>query len=189
MEHRLQGRGMTEADQKRAQFEAEREQITKLKLNLEFKNEQIHAMNEELKIEEGLAREQLDAKIQFEQDMETLSEDADAVSKKRADNRLELIAMQIKHSQLKAANEKAKEELDKLSKANEELIKNNTVLDEKNTKLDEEIVSLNQRVNVNTLLKEVDLEELKLLAQNTEAMNQAYKVMLHRWEKIRPDQQ
>jgi len=34
-----------------------------LKLNLEFKNEQIHAMNEELKIEEGLAREQLDAKI------------------------------------------------------------------------------------------------------------------------------
>jgi len=121
--------------------------------------------------------------------METLAEDADTVAKKRADNRLELIALQIKFSQLKSANEKAKEELDKLSKANEELIKNNTVLDEKNTKLDEEIVQLNQRVNVNTLLKEVDLEELKLLAQNTEAMNQAYKVMLHRWEKIRPDQQ
>ena len=39
MEHRLQGRGVTEADQKRLQFEAEREQITRLKYSLEFKNE------------------------------------------------------------------------------------------------------------------------------------------------------
>lgn len=63
MEHKLQGRGVTEADQKRLQFEAEREQITRLKLSLEFKNETAQSMLEQLKVEEGFAREQLDAKI------------------------------------------------------------------------------------------------------------------------------
>jgi hypothetical protein len=46
MEHKLQGRGVTEADQKRLQFEAEREQITRLKLSLEFKNESAQSMLE-----------------------------------------------------------------------------------------------------------------------------------------------
>jgi hypothetical protein len=54
-----------------------------------------------------------------------------------------------------------------LNKANEELVKKNTELDTSNTKLDTEIVKLLQRIDVNTLLKEVDMEELKLLAQNT----------------------
>jgi hypothetical protein len=66
MEHRLQGRGVTEADQKKIQLEAEREQITRLKLSLEFKNEQAQSMLEQLKVEEGFAREQLDKKIQCE---------------------------------------------------------------------------------------------------------------------------
>lgn len=143
LEHRLQGRGMTEADQKRMQFEAEREQITKLKLNKEFKNEAIHNMHEELKVEESLARQELDAKLQFQQDFEILSEEAELIQKKRAENRLELINLQIKHSQLKTANARAKEELEKLSRANDELVKSNGVLDEKNTKLDQEIVQLN----------------------------------------------
>ena len=66
MEHRLQGRGVTEADQKRLQFEAEREQITRLKYSLEFKNEQAQMMLDQLKQEEDLARDMLDKKINAE---------------------------------------------------------------------------------------------------------------------------
>jgi hypothetical protein len=40
---------------------------------------------------------------------------------------------------------------------------------------------------VNSLLKEVDMEELKLLATNTENMNMAFMNMLNRWESIRKD--
>lgn len=83
MEHRLQGRGVTEADQKRLQFEAEREQITRLKYSLEFKNEQAQMMLDQLKQEEDLARDMLDKKINSEQEMEILTEDADAVESKR----------------------------------------------------------------------------------------------------------
>jgi hypothetical protein len=98
MEHRLQGRGVTETDQKRLQFEAEREQITRLKTGLEYKNEQAQMMLEQLKQEEDLARNMLDAKINAEQEMELLSEEAAIVENKRAHNREELLRLQIKYS-------------------------------------------------------------------------------------------
>jgi hypothetical protein len=91
MEHRLQGRGVTEADQKRLQFEAEREQITRLKYSLEYKNEQAQMMLDQLKQEEDLARDMLDKKISAEQTMELLTEDASIIENKRAHNREELL--------------------------------------------------------------------------------------------------
>jgi chromosome segregation ATPase len=136
LEHKLQGRGVTEADQKRLQFEAEREQITRLNLSIQFKNEQAEKMMEQLKAEEALARGELDAKINFEQEMEQLTEDADIAEKKRAENREELLRLQIKYSQLQTANAKHKDELERVSAANEKLVKENRELDEKNTKLD-----------------------------------------------------
>lgn len=136
LEHKLQGRGVTEADQKRLQFEAEREQITRLNLSIQFKNEQAEKMMEQLKVEEALARSELDAKINFEQEMEQLTEDADIAEKKRAENREELLRLQIKYSQLQTANAKHKDELERVSAANEKLVKENRELDEKNTKLD-----------------------------------------------------
>jgi chromosome segregation ATPase len=136
LEHKLQGRGVTEADQKRLQFEAEREQITRLNLSIQFKNEQAEKMMEQLKAEEALARSELDAKINFEQEMEQLTEDADIAEKKRAENREELLRLQIKYSQLQTANAKHKDELERVSAANEKLVKENRELDEKNTKLD-----------------------------------------------------
>lgn len=100
MEHRLQGRGVTEADQKKLQFEAEREQITRLKYSLEYKNEQAQMMLDQLKQEEDLARDMLDKKINAEQEMELLTEDAQIVEGKRIHNREELLRQQIKYSQL-----------------------------------------------------------------------------------------
>jgi len=38
------------------------------------------------------------------------------------------------------------------------------------------------------LLKEVDIEELKLLATNTENMNMAFMNMLNRWQSINKEQ-
>ena len=121
MEHRLQGRGVTEADQKRLQFEAEREQITRLKTGLEYKNEMAQMMLEQLKQEEDLARNMLDAKINAEQEMELLSEEAAIVENKRAHNREELLRLQIKYSQLQSQKEKQRTELNKLTSSNESL--------------------------------------------------------------------
>lgn len=45
-----------------------------------------------------------------------------------------------------------------------------------------------QRIDLNTLLKEVDVEELKLLAVNNESMNMAFMNMINRWDVIKRDQ-
>ena len=45
-----------------------------------------------------------------------------------------------------------------------------------------------QRIDLNTLLKEVDVEELKLLAVNNENMNMAFMNMLNRWDVIKKQQ-
>ncbi len=116
-----------------------------------------------------------------------LTEEADLVEKRRAEGREEILRMQIKLSQLQTANAKTKEELEKLTISNESLTKNNTTLDAKNTKLDAEIVALIQRIDVNSLLKEVDVEELKLMVTNTENMNMAFMNMMNRWESIRKE--
>lgn len=120
--------------------------------------------------------------------MELLTEEADLVEKRRAEGREEMLRMQIKLSQLQTANAKTKEELEKLTATNESLTKNNATLDAKNTKLDAEIVSLIQRIDVNSLLKEVDVEELKLMVTNTENMNMAFMNMMNRWESIRKEE-
>lgn len=120
--------------------------------------------------------------------MELLTEEADLVEKRRAEGREEMLRMQIKLSQLQTANAKTKEELEKLTATNESLTKNNATLDAKNTKLDAEIVALIQRIDVNSLLKEVDVEELKLMVTNTENMNMAFMNMMNRWESIRKEE-
>jgi hypothetical protein len=57
----------------------------------------------------------LDAKINAEQEMELLSEEAAVVENKRAHNREELLRLQIKYSQLQSQKEKQKTELNKLT--------------------------------------------------------------------------
>ncbi len=41
---------------------------------------------------------------------------------------------------------------------------------------------------MNSLLKEVDVEELKLMVTNTENMNMAFMNMMNRWESIRKEE-
>ena len=58
----------------------------------------------------------------------------------------------------------------------------------KNIKFDKEIVNFIQRIDVNSLSIEVDIEELKLLAKNTKNMNMAFMNKLKRWQSINKQQ-
>jgi hypothetical protein len=41
-----------------------------------------------------------------------------------------------------------------------------------------------KRVEVNSLLEDVDIEDLRLMAQNTNRMNQEFMEMMGKWENI-----
>jgi hypothetical protein len=50
------------------------------------------------------------------------------------------------------------------------LIKDNTALDISNVKQDEEIKLVIQRIQISALLKEIDVEEMRQLAQSNEEL-------------------
>jgi hypothetical protein len=116
--------------------------------------------------------------------MEILDEEAAIVEKKRSDNREEILRQQIKLSQLMKANETNKTELARLTEVNEKLVTDNTTLNDKNVKLDSDISALIQRIDVNTLLREVDMQELEIIAKNTEELDRNFDQMLRRWNRV-----
>ena len=126
----------------------------------------------------------LDSKINNEQEMEIVEEDAAAMARSRADNKEHLIRAQIRQSQLKKANERVDADLEQKTEENGALIKSNEDLEAENEKLDTQIKELVQRVDLNTLLREVDLQDLALQAQNNQTMNVGFMTMLQKWEHI-----
>mmetsp|Transcript_29629 Transcript_29629/g.28853 ORF Transcript_29629/g.28853 Transcript_29629/m.28853 type:complete len:113 (+) Transcript_29629:1277-1615(+) len=99
-------------------------------------------------------------------------------------NRQELITLQVKKSQLETAKVKQTEELDKIKKENDEFIKKNEDLEKENQELNIEIEQTIQKIDINSLLKEIDVEDMRLLAQNNKNMNMALHNLISKWEVI-----
>lgn len=116
-----------------------------------------------------------------------MQEEADRTLKQKQQNREQILKLQIKYSQLQNQNEKDAKELQALDSANEKLQRQNAEREAKNAATDKEIQALIKRIDVNTLLKEVDMQELELMAQSTEQMNVNFLNMLNRWEIIKKD--
>ena len=72
----------------------------------------------------------------------------------------------------------------RLHKENDFYIKKNAEFEHENHALQEEIQQTIQRIDVNNLLKEVDVEDMRMLAQNNKMMNQALHNMISKWEQI-----
>ena len=75
-------------------------------------------------------------------------------------------------------------EAEKLENENNFYIKRNKDFEEDNVKLQQEIQLTIQKIDINNLLKEVDIEDLRLLAQSNKTMNQAFNSLIAKWESI-----
>ena len=67
---------------------------------------------------------------------------------------------------------------------NERLKKENDKYEIDNEKLNKNIIDLIQRIDISTLLKEIDMDEIELLAQNNEKMQMAFKGLLNHLDRI-----
>ena len=65
--------------------------------------------------------------------------------------------------------------------------KKNDEFEAENEQLNKEIFAYIQKIDINTLLKEVDIEDLRLLAQNNKMMTSALHQMLTKWETIQKE--
>ena len=64
------------------------------------------------------------------------------------------------------------------------LIKENTVYDESNAKLNKEINLTIQRIDINSLLKHIDLEDIKLQTINNQKMTGMINSLVNKWEQL-----
>ncbi|MFS8159999.1 MAG: hypothetical protein ACMG6E_07275 [Candidatus Roizmanbacteria bacterium] len=65
---------------------------------------------------------------------------------------------------MEALEGRQEEELKKVHKENEEYIKKNLEFEKENEELNKEIATTIQKIDINSLLKEIDVEDMRLLA-------------------------
>lgn len=58
------------------------------------------------------------------------------------------------------------------------MLEDNKIMEEKNGKLDKQVKVILNKIEVNNLLKEIDIEELKLIAKNNKEMNTSLEKMM-----------
>jgi hypothetical protein len=139
---------------------------------------------ERLKEEETKGKDMLDEKIKQQQYLTQLTEDLGEGRAHATRNREEIIKLQIRYSQLQTQEEKFTGELKTLTDENEFYGKKNGEFELDNARLNKEIASTIQKIDINYLLKEVDTEDLRLLAQNNKMMTSALHNLLGKWEGI-----
>ena len=124
----------------------------------------------------------LDLLVTAEQQFKDFTKpDAEEKAAKKLDNREAILRAKIKLSQLQSQKKRQTAELEQVTETNAKVLKQNEDYDKKNAKLDADILELIQRVDVAALLKQVDLEEMNLLAQNNVNMNKAFASLLMSW--------
>jgi len=135
LEYKIQGRGVTEADQKAKLFEAERKMAQELQHNLQVMQEDAEIMGEQLKKEEEKCKDMLDLKITAEQTFKDFTEpDAEEMQSRRRSNREELIQAKIQLSKLNKKRDLMTKENAELEETNAKVKKSNDEYEEANAK-------------------------------------------------------
>ena len=181
----LTKQSITEKDTQMAFKNAAREQYLRLSYELQWARETAEMISERLKEEERKSKEVLDKKITAEQNKEEVDEDYKAKHTKQQEYRQEIINKQIQLSRLQKQNKRSEQEFTVLTDQNTTLLKQNDDYDRGNKKLDGQILGLIKRIDVSTLLKEIDTEEMRLLAKNNMEMQMAFQGMLSKWDHIK----
>lgn len=86
---------------------------------------------------------------------------------------------------MNARNKEDADNLKRLEEENAKLDEKNAKIDLENKELDKNIIMMVQRIEVNHLLNEVDIEDIKMVAQNTNEMNMQFMQMMTKWETIK----
>ena len=118
------------------------------------------ALLDKIAFEETKSKVELEKKLAMEQDMIELKERVETAKITHDKNREELLMLQIKNSQLKEQNKQLDAEELTLKDSNGKLKEENEKLENENEELKRKITKVIQRIDINNLLKEIDVEEI-----------------------------
>ena len=171
-----------ESRKKLEELEAERKR--NLENTLKFDKELKSKLQELYNDEEAKARTLLDEKTKLENKLKLTRERLRIQNEKVQKNKDERIRLRNRKVELQILKERLTEETTKLEGEIEEYVKRNDELEKDNEKQKEAISAFLQRIEINTLLKDVDVDDLRLLAQNNTMVNQSIHGLITKWSNL-----
>lgn len=181
---RVAGRNVTEEQEKRRYKNEERNMKIKYQKSLMNLQANGDMLDDKSAFEETRSKAALEEKLSLEQSLLILKDQLQKATDRNNQNREDLIRLRVKNSQLDSQTEMLKVEDSQLTESNDRLLKDNAELEAENTDLKMRIATTIQRIDINNLLKEIDIEELQLLARNNKQMNFAMENMMTKWNFI-----
>jgi hypothetical protein len=135
------------------------------------------------KDEEQLAKDLLDERTQLNTRLLALNEDISNQASLERDNKYSLIEMKNNIQETQIQIEDNKNQLDALADENEKLRRANAKFDHDIQGLRYKIDELKQKVELNAILKDVDIDELKLLTQNNALVSNSISTLVTKWDQ------
>uniref|UniRef100_A0A7S3CIG5 Uncharacterized protein n=1 Tax=Strombidium rassoulzadegani TaxID=1082188 RepID=A0A7S3CIG5_9SPIT len=184
LEDKISGRSVTEEMTKRRHKNEERKMRIKYEKNVDNLKINGVIMMEKTTDEEQKSKDVLDNKLKLEQELIDFKEKLQKATDQNSSNRDEIIKQRVKNSQLDSQMAMHTEESKVLKEKNSRLLEDNKSMEEENNSLKQKIAMTIQKIDINNLLKEIDIEELQLLAKNNKQMNFALENMITKWNFI-----
>ena len=92
--------------------------------------------------------------------------------------------MNVRNSQLTSQDKMLEIEEKQLLDSNTKLTADNKKLEEENAALKKKIALTIQKIDINNLLKDIDVDELKIVAKNNKNMSSAITKLVTQWDFI-----
>ena len=173
------------------------EETLKLKVKENEKNQSIiiknSISNNELKMnllltkfkeEEASARELMEEKNQISGRINILNEVIESQLAKEYETKREIIDVRNAINELEIINEENKINLSTLGGENETIRMNSDRNEKDIVGLKKKIEELQQKIELNTILKDIDINELKTLSQNNAMVNSSINTLISKWDKV-----
>jgi chromosome segregation ATPase len=133
---------------------------------------------------EDRVKELAEEKMQLQEQLADIKNSIDRINKDNQEQRNEIRGETHNIEITTIDLEKLRKELADYNKENQQLLNENEKISKNIPELKQTIEDLRQKIQLNEILKEIDLDELKMLKQNNITVNNSIANLISRWESL-----
>lgn len=184
LDDEISGRNLTEDDNKKKYKHEERKMRIKLEKSIVNMKQRSEVMFKKTGDEEDVSKKLLDKKLDMDRELLELTENLEVLTETAKNQREDLIKLKVRKSELESRKQLLDLEDKQLLESNAKLLLDNTALEKDNLDLKVKIHETIQRIEVNNLLKDIDIEDMQIQAKSNKEMNHKIEKMITTWNLI-----
>lgn len=164
--------------------ENERNKSIQLKNEIKNKELRMNLLIDKFQAEENQAKDYLEQKNKLQQNLTILNNDINEKANLDADQKIEFIELRNGIDEHNIIIEEEKAQLGSLISENEKYKNLNEKLESEIRALYKKTDELTQKIELNNLLKDIDIKELQMLSHNNAIVNSSINSLMGKWDKI-----